>query len=315
MSSSISFCQRNLRPLLLVACGQSEPFLDIVVQPAYYLSHLMPNTKRKTCEEASSLVDNEASGFLLKAHEMISACPSHFSSWSADGLSFIVSDTAAFAREVIPRYYRHSNWASFVRQLNSYRFHRFKVTSITATCEFKHPAFQRDHPELMSGMKRISPAAEQAAEATFKADACVSDKEAEIATMKARIQQLEGQVSELYRTLTTIESDMVLLSSQVGVDLPCHHIDKMPRIESNVSLTDLLTANDIAMEEHEFDPLDMLMEEEFDWGLHATEPAPVDLSMAYPIFSAAIFACVSSAVGTSRTSIVDTSLVPSSTPI
>ncbi|EKX39562.1 hypothetical protein GUITHDRAFT_57770, partial [Guillardia theta CCMP2712] len=38
--------------------------------------------------------------------------------WGADGTTVLISDPSAFATKVIPKYFKHSNFASFVRQLN-----------------------------------------------------------------------------------------------------------------------------------------------------------------------------------------------------
>lgn len=54
-------------------------------------------------------------------------------SWSEDGLSFTIWQPAEFSRDLLPLYFKHSNLASFVRQLNTYvsnpRFPRSRVTS------------------------------------------------------------------------------------------------------------------------------------------------------------------------------------------
>uniref|UniRef100_A0A3Q3J3P5 HSF-type DNA-binding domain-containing protein n=1 Tax=Monopterus albus TaxID=43700 RepID=A0A3Q3J3P5_MONAL len=42
----------------------------------------------------------------------------HLICWSATGASFHVFDQGRFAKEVLPKYFKHNNMASFVRQLN-----------------------------------------------------------------------------------------------------------------------------------------------------------------------------------------------------
>ena len=48
--------------------------------------------------------------------------------WSDEGTSFIIKNQPEFASSLLPYYYKHSNMASFVRQLNMYGFH--KVMSV-----------------------------------------------------------------------------------------------------------------------------------------------------------------------------------------
>lgn len=40
-------------------------------------------------------------------------------SWSEKGDLFSVSNPTAFSKSVLPQYFKHNNWQSFVRQLNS----------------------------------------------------------------------------------------------------------------------------------------------------------------------------------------------------
>ncbi|XP_077314591.1 heat shock factor protein 4-like isoform X2 [Lithobates pipiens] len=42
----------------------------------------------------------------------------HLICWSVNGTSFHVFDQGRFAKEVLPKYFKHNNMASFVRQLN-----------------------------------------------------------------------------------------------------------------------------------------------------------------------------------------------------
>ncbi|XP_045047681.2 heat shock factor protein 4 isoform X2 [Desmodus rotundus] len=89
----------------------------------------------------------------------------HLIRWSPSGTSFLVSDQSRFAKEVLPQYFKHSNMASFVRQLNLYGFR--KVVSIEQGgllrperdhVEFQHPSFLRGREQLLERVRRKVPA-------------------------------------------------------------------------------------------------------------------------------------------------------------
>ncbi|XP_025778717.1 heat shock factor protein 1 [Puma concolor] len=77
------------------------------------------------------------------------------------GNSFHVFDQGQFAKEVLPKYFKHNNMASFVRQLNMYGFR--KVVHIEQgglvkperdDTEFQHPCFLRGQEQLLENIKR-----------------------------------------------------------------------------------------------------------------------------------------------------------------
>lgn len=79
--------------------------------------------------------------------------------WDESGKSFHVFDQGRFAKEILPLYFKHSNIASFIRQLNMYGFR--KVTNIEQglktekdDLEFQHPYFQKEQEHLLEHIKR-----------------------------------------------------------------------------------------------------------------------------------------------------------------
>ncbi|KAM3556375.1 hypothetical protein MY1884_005106 [Beauveria asiatica] len=79
--------------------------------------------------------------------------------WSERGDSFIVFNEEEFAKKLIPELFKHNNYASFVRQLNMYGFHKcvgLSDNSMRASerknkspNEYKNPYFRRGHPNLL----------------------------------------------------------------------------------------------------------------------------------------------------------------------
>ncbi|KAI1885720.1 hypothetical protein AGOR_G00206720 [Albula goreensis] len=81
--------------------------------------------------------------------------------WNHNGTTFHVFDQARFSKEVLPKYFKHNNMASFVRQLNMYGFR--KVVHIEQggllkperdDTEFQHPYFVRGQEHLLENIKR-----------------------------------------------------------------------------------------------------------------------------------------------------------------
>ncbi|KAM5532325.1 hypothetical protein V8D89_014004 [Ganoderma adspersum] len=82
--------------------------------------------------------------------------------WSDNGDSFYVLNHERFAREVLGRWFKHQKFASFVRQLNMYGFHKIphlqqgvlKSDTDTEPWHFEHPNFHRGQPDLLCLIQR-----------------------------------------------------------------------------------------------------------------------------------------------------------------
>jgi len=93
----------------------------------------------------SSFLDDESNADLIR--------------WSDDGNSFVVLDEDEFARKLIPEMFKHNRYASFVRQLNMYGFHKkvgLSDNSMRASerkskspSEYSNPFFKRGRPKLL----------------------------------------------------------------------------------------------------------------------------------------------------------------------
>uniref|UniRef100_A0A8D0CRX5 Heat shock transcription factor 1 n=1 Tax=Sander lucioperca TaxID=283035 RepID=A0A8D0CRX5_SANLU len=84
--------------------------------------------------------------------------------WSPSGTSFHVFDQGRFSKEVLPKFFKHNNMASFIRQLNMYGFRKVKDDT-----EFQHPFFIRGQEGLLENIKRKVPSVRQE-EAKMSAD-------------------------------------------------------------------------------------------------------------------------------------------------
>ncbi|XP_041026572.1 heat stress transcription factor B-2a-like [Juglans microcarpa x Juglans regia] len=60
-------------------------------------------------------------------------------SWNAEGTGFVVWSPAEFSELVLPKYFKHNNFSSFIRQLNTYGFKK----TCSKIWEFKHEKFQK----------------------------------------------------------------------------------------------------------------------------------------------------------------------------
>ncbi|CAM8898213.1 unnamed protein product [Rhodiola kirilowii] len=68
--------------------------------------------------------------FIAKTYEMVDDPSSNsIVSWSLSNRSFIVWKPPEFARDLLPKFFKHNNFSSFIRQLNTYGFKKLTQNS------------------------------------------------------------------------------------------------------------------------------------------------------------------------------------------
>ncbi|KAK1285725.1 Heat stress transcription factor B-2c [Acorus calamus] len=89
--------------------------------------------------------------FLTKTYQLVEdPAINDVISWNEDGSTFIVWKPADFARDLLPKYFKHNNFSSFVRQLNTYGFRKI----VPDRWEFSNDCFKRGEKKLLCDIHR-----------------------------------------------------------------------------------------------------------------------------------------------------------------
>ncbi|CAL0308988.1 unnamed protein product [Lupinus luteus] len=102
-------------------------------------------------DESSS---NTLPPFVSKTYEMVDdSSTNSIVSWSSSNRSFVVWDEPEFSRVLLPQFFKHKNFSSFVRQLNTYGFRKVDHEM----WEFAHDDFVRGELHLLKNIYRRKP--------------------------------------------------------------------------------------------------------------------------------------------------------------
>lgn len=89
--------------------------------------------------------------FLTKTYQVVDDPSSDdMISWNEYGNAFIVWKPAEFARDLLPKYFKHNNFSSFIRQLNTYGFRK----TVSDRWEFANDFFRRGEKPLLREIHR-----------------------------------------------------------------------------------------------------------------------------------------------------------------
>ncbi|XP_052439759.1 heat shock factor protein 1 isoform X2 [Carassius gibelio] len=137
--------------------------------------------------------------------------------WSPSGNSFHVFDQGRFSKDVLPKYFKHNNMASFVRQLNMYGFR--KVVHIEQgglvkpekdDTEFQHPYFIRGQEHLLENIKRKVTTVSNIKQEDFKLST------EEMSKMITDVQLMKGKQESIDSKISTLKHENEALWREVA---------------------------------------------------------------------------------------------------
>jgi heat shock transcription factor 1 len=178
------------------------------------MTPLIVDGKEDLAEEKDSVLP----AFLSKTFEIFSRADfASICGWNAAGDTIIIHDPDVFVKQVLPRFFKHRNLPSFVRQLNMYGFHKSVLDSNKR--EFRHKMFLRDKPQLLHLIKRKVNVTASPANATEKQRHDLWSEEIlnEMKQLKTRSEIVEKRLRDVEIDNAIVRSDNIKLWKQLEV--------------------------------------------------------------------------------------------------
>ncbi|KAI4280834.1 MAG: hypothetical protein L6R38_004141 [Xanthoria sp. 2 TBL-2021] len=142
--------------------------------------------------------------------------------WGDEGDSFVVLENERFTKSILPKHFKHSNFASFVRQLNKYDFHKVRHNNEDTgqspygpgAWEFKHPEFKANNKDSLDNIRRKAPAPRKPNQQGGEEALPTQQMDLVNSQLIATQQQLE-QLQQRYNEMSISQS--ILVQELIGV--------------------------------------------------------------------------------------------------
>ncbi|OAY53941.1 heat shock factor protein HSF30 [Manihot esculenta] len=152
--------------------------------------------------------------FLKKTFQMVEDPETDSTvSWSKNGDSFIVWDAHEFSKTLLPKYFKHCNFSSFIRQLNTYGFRKIDPDR----WEFANEGFRGGEKHLLKNIKRRSRYNKQQQGKAIGDDSPKSDLEAELENLKNDQDLLRIEILKLRQQRENSDNQLSIVEQHIQV--------------------------------------------------------------------------------------------------
>ena len=149
----------------------------------------MLGKKRKLMNELKS------DKFLLKLYEILNNNKySKIIHWSQNGSYIVITNIYAMSQKILPIYFNHQNYSSFVRQLNMYDFHKIRTNTNNNEQYFINDSFNKS--KTLKEIKSIKRKAKSNEEKNLK-----------YVFFKGKDSTILEEQNKLYQNIDLLETD------------------------------------------------------------------------------------------------------------
>lgn len=186
---------------------------------------------------------------------MINSSDADICGWDDDGCSFTIKDPQRFEKQIIPTFFKHSKFSSFVRQLNFYSFKKVKYNeSLRIDLEeekktanywkFRHEHFLLGRPDLLVHIKRSSGSKQKSS--TAQAKPVPSPDSAEVQSLKKRIDEMSKTMEELTSMVQKVSLQHHPAADDMEAGSKRKKVDEALLTAPDVIMSNELLAEDVA---------------------------------------------------------------------